>query len=47
LKEKILMFFYWKFVFSDVQVSEHIWKQLEATFRKIWGQNLMDVKMDV
>jgi hypothetical protein len=25
LKEKNLMFFYWKFVFSDVQVSEHIW----------------------
>jgi hypothetical protein len=34
------MFFYWKFVFSDGQVSEHIWKQLEATFRKIWGQNI-------
>jgi hypothetical protein len=33
-------FFYWKFVFSDVQVSEHIWKQLEATLRKIWGQNI-------
>jgi hypothetical protein len=34
------MFFYWKFVFSDVQVPEHIWKQLEGPFRKIWGQNI-------
>jgi hypothetical protein len=40
LKEKNLMFFYSKFFFSDVQVSEHIWKHLEATFRKIWGQNI-------
>jgi hypothetical protein len=40
LKEKNLRFFYWKCFFSDVQVSEHIWKQLEALFRKIWGQNI-------
>jgi hypothetical protein len=34
------MFFYWKYFFSDVpvQVLEHIWKQLEASFRKMWGQ---------
>jgi hypothetical protein len=29
-----------KICFSDEQVSEHIWKQLEAPFRKIWGQNI-------
>jgi hypothetical protein len=40
LKEKNLMFFYWKFFFSDVQVPEHIWKELDAPFRKIWGQNI-------
>jgi hypothetical protein len=34
------MFFYWKICFSDVQVPEHIWKQLEAPFRKNWGQNI-------
>jgi hypothetical protein len=34
------MFFHSKFFFSDVQVSEHILKQLEAPFRKIWGQNI-------
>jgi hypothetical protein len=40
-KRKILCFFFWKnFVFSDVHVPEHIWKQLEAPFRKIWGQNI-------
>jgi hypothetical protein len=40
LKEKNLKFIYWKFFLSDVQVPEHIWKQLEAPFRKIWGQNI-------
>jgi hypothetical protein len=40
LKEKNLMFFYWKHFFSYVQVPEHILKQLEAPFRKIWGQNI-------
>jgi hypothetical protein len=40
LKEKKIMFFYWEIFFSDVQVPEHIWKHLEAPFRKIWGQNI-------
>jgi hypothetical protein len=30
------MFFLWRT--GTVQVPEHIWKQLEAPFRKIWGQ---------
>jgi hypothetical protein len=30
-----------KFFFSDGLVPEHIWKQLEAPFRKIWGQNII------
>jgi hypothetical protein len=36
------MFFYLKIFFSDVpvQVPEHIWKQLEPPFRKLWGQNI-------
>jgi hypothetical protein len=34
------MFFYWKIFFSDVQVPEHIRKQLEAPFGKIWGKNI-------
>jgi hypothetical protein len=29
-----------KIFYSDVQVPEHIRKQLEAPFRKIWGQNI-------
>jgi hypothetical protein len=40
LERENLMFFYWKNFFSEVQVHEHIWKQLEAPFRKIWGQNI-------
>jgi hypothetical protein len=37
LKEKN----YWKKkFFFGVQVPEHIWKQLEAPFRKNWGQNI-------
>jgi hypothetical protein len=28
------------FFSSDVQVPEPIWKQLQAPFRKIWGQNI-------
>jgi hypothetical protein len=38
-REKSYVFLFDIF-FSDVQVSEHIWKQLEAPFRKIWGQNI-------
>jgi hypothetical protein len=34
------MFLYWKIFFSHLQVPEHTWKQLEAPFRKIWGQNI-------
>jgi hypothetical protein len=34
------MYFYLKNFFSDVQVPKHIWKQLEAPFRNIWGQNI-------
>jgi hypothetical protein len=40
LKEKKIMFFYRKFFFSDIQVPEHIWKQLEAPFWNNWGQNI-------
>jgi hypothetical protein len=40
LKEKKIMFSYWKNFFSDVKVPEYIWKQLEAPFGKIWGQNI-------
>jgi hypothetical protein len=36
LKDKNLMFFYWRNLFSNVQVPEHIWKQLEAPFRKFF-----------
>jgi hypothetical protein len=39
-KRKKIMFFYWKNFFSDVRVPEHIWKQLEALFGKVWGQNI-------
>jgi hypothetical protein len=39
-KRKYLMFFYWKIFFSGIQVPEHIWKQFEAPFRKIGGQNI-------
>jgi hypothetical protein len=39
-KRKILFFSIEKFFFSDVQIPEHILKQLEATFRKIWCQNI-------
>jgi hypothetical protein len=39
-KRKILCFSIENFFSSDVQVSEHIRKQLEAPFRKIWGQNI-------
>jgi hypothetical protein len=38
-KSKILCFSIEKY-FSDVQVPEHIWKQLEAPFRKLRGQNI-------
>jgi hypothetical protein len=40
-KRKILCFsIYIFFLWRNVEVSEHIWKQLEAPFRKIWGQNI-------
>jgi hypothetical protein len=38
-REKSYVFLLNIFFLSDVQVPEHIWKQLEAPFRKIWGQN--------
>jgi hypothetical protein len=39
-KRKILGFSIEQIFVSYVQVTEHIWKQLEAPFRKIWGQNI-------
>jgi hypothetical protein len=43
------MFFYLTFFFSDVpvQVSEHIRKQLEAPFRKMWGQNSLRIRIRI
>jgi hypothetical protein len=37
---KILCFSIKKILFTDVQVPEHVWKQLEAPVRKIWVQNI-------
>jgi hypothetical protein len=34
------MFSIENFFLSDVQVPDHIWKQWEAPFRIIWGQNI-------
>jgi hypothetical protein len=39
-KRKILFYSIETTIFSDVQVLEHIWKQLESPFRKISGQNI-------
>jgi hypothetical protein len=41
LERKKCILFYWTNFFSDVpvQIPEHIWKQSEAPFGKIWSQN--------